>query len=201
MRPSRKTNEEHHKSRAKMLAVANSASKNDDPYYCGLRARVPNFVNGKQGQQQGQGQQMKEVGGKPNSKSSNSKKGNGNQSALSPPPPSRSTPNLQNLAQLPGAAPPFWWHSRLYPDSGIGASSPSTASGQSGYPPPMAFHRVNEMPSYHYPGRMGNRGYGTPVKPGQSASMFQPQQPQAVLASGTTTLHSHRPAIFRTGWE
>ena len=28
MRPSRKTNEEHHKSRAKMLAVANSASKN-----------------------------------------------------------------------------------------------------------------------------------------------------------------------------
>ena len=28
MRPSRKTTEEHHKSRAKMLAVANSASKN-----------------------------------------------------------------------------------------------------------------------------------------------------------------------------
>ena len=23
-----------------------------------------------------------------------------------------------NLAQLPGAAHPFWWHSRLYPDSG-----------------------------------------------------------------------------------
>jgi len=199
MRPSRKTNEENHRSRAKMLAVANSASKNDDPYYCGLRARVPNFVNGKQQGQHQQGPPMKEMG-KPNSKSSNSKKGHGNQSALSPPPPSRSTPNLQNLAQLPGAAPPFWWHSRLYPDSGIGASSPSTASGQSGYPPPMAFHRVNEMPSYHYPGRMGNRGYGTPVKP-QSASMFHPQQPQAVLASGTTTLHSHRPAIFRNGWE
>jgi len=210
MRPSRKTTDEHHKNRAKMLAVANSASKNDDPYYCGLRARVPNF-HGKPPQQQQQQQQpppqqvqqMKE-GGKPNSKSSNSKHysrgGHGNQSALSPPPPSRSTPNLQNLAQLPGAAPPFWWHSRLYPDSGIGASSPSTASGQSGYPPPLAFHRVNEMPSYHYPGRMGNRGYGTPIKP-QSASMFQPQQPQAVLASGTTTLHSHRPAIFRNGWE
>ena len=91
----------------------------DDPYYCGLRARVPNFVNGKQQQQPQQGQPMKE-GGKPNSKSSNSKKGHGNQSTLSPPPPSRSTPNLQNLAQLPGAAPPFWWHSRLYPDSGIG---------------------------------------------------------------------------------
>ena len=105
-----------------LIANLTTSFFSDDPYYCGLRARVPNFVNGKQGQQQGQGQpgQMKEGGGKPNSKSSNSKKGNGNQSALSPPPPSRSTPNLQNLAQLPGAAPPFWWHSRLYPDSGIG---------------------------------------------------------------------------------
>ena len=97
----------------------------DDPYYCGLRARVPNFVNGKQQQQQqGQpGHSQGKDGGKPNSKSSNSKnhtRGN-NPSALSPPP-SRSTPNLQNLAQLPGAAPPFWWHSRLYPDSGIGGN-------------------------------------------------------------------------------
>lgn len=108
MRPSRKTVEEQSKSRAKMMAVANAASKNDDPYYCGLRARVPNFVNGKQ---QGKGQS--------NAKSSNSKHHSKGSSALSPPP-SRSTPNLQNLAQLPGAAPPFWWHSRLYPDSGIG---------------------------------------------------------------------------------
>jgi len=107
---------------------------------------VPNFVNGQQ--QPGQGRIQGKEGGKPNSKSSNSRhsKGNNPSSALSPPP-SRSTPNLQNLAQLPGAAPPFWWHSRLYPDSGIGASSPSTASGQSGYPPPLAFHRVNEMPA------------------------------------------------------
>jgi hypothetical protein len=198
MRPSRKTAEDMHKSRAKMYAVANAATKNDDPYYCGLRARVPNFVNGKHQQQQ----QSKEA--KPNKASSNMKKA-AHVGVLSPPPqsrnqnqpPSRSTPNLQNIAQLPGAAPPFWWHSRLYPDSGIGASSPSTTSGQSGYPPPHMAFRVNELPSYHYPGRMGNRGYGN-VK--QTASMFQPQ-PQAVLATGTTTLHSHRPAIFRTGWE
>ena len=93
----------------------------DDPYYCGLRARVPNFVNGQQ--QPGQGRIQGKEGGKPNSKSSNSRhsKGNNPSSALSPPP-SRSTPNLQNLAQLPGAAPPFWWHSRLYPDSGIGGN-------------------------------------------------------------------------------
>jgi hypothetical protein len=187
MRPSRKSAEEHSKSRAKMLAVANAASKNDDPYYCGLRARVPNFVNGKQ--HNPKESKVTSSGNKSNSKV---------KSALSPPP-SRSTPNLQNLAQLPGAAPPFWWHSRLYPDSGIGASSPSTVSGQSGFPPPHMAYRVNELPNYHYPGRMGNRGYGN-VK--QSASMFQPQpQPQAVLATGTTTLHSHRPAIFRTGWE
>eukprot|EP00093_Oithona_nana_P007233 07233.XXX_367546_381427_1 [CDS] Oithona nana genome sequencing. len=200
MRPSRKTTEEHNKSRAKMMAVANLASKNDDPYYCGLRARVPNFVNDKKGggsgmkEERGGNERGNNMYHHGNSNTKPRSKTRGGNNPLSPPP-SRSTPNLQNLAQLPGAAPPFWWHSRLYPDSGIGASSPSSASGQSGYPP-MAF-RVNELPSYHYPGRMGNRGYGN-VK--GSASMFQ-APPQAVLATGTTTLHSHRPAMFRTGWE
>lgn len=140
MRPSRKSAEEHNKSRAKMMAAANAASKNgksttrpllaafhsfsssffsDDPYYCGLRARVPNFVNGKQQESRSGG-----VAGtsKPLKASSNSKHLRNHHGALSPPPPSRSTPNLQNLAQLPGAAPPFWWHSRLYPDSGIGGN-------------------------------------------------------------------------------
>ena len=139
------------------------SSTPDDPYYCGLRARVPNFVNGNH----------------PGNTTTNKKEKNNNAKAskkaamgttLSPPSPSRSTPNLQSLAQLPGAAHPFWWHSRLYPDSGMGgmllsfikadmamfifrrrastkpsfppsfsaASSPSAASGQSGYPP-MAF--------------------------------------------------------------
>lgn len=174
MRPSRKIAEE--KTRAKMLEASQN---NDDPYYCGLRARVPNFVNGSNSKPT-----------KDPKKPINNKKGSSN-NPLSPPP-SRSTPNLPSLAQLPGAAPPFWWHSRLYPDSGIGASSPSTTSGQSAYP--MAF-RTNDLPSYHYPGRMGNRGYGN-VK----AAAYPPHH-QAVLATGTTTLHSHRPAIFRTGWE
>ena len=80
----------------------------DDPYYCGLRARVPNFVNGKQTKHDTNRKPMQ-----------NPKKGSSN--PLSPPP-SRSTPNLPSLAQLPGAAPPFWWHSRLYPDSGIGGN-------------------------------------------------------------------------------
>ena len=34
------------------------------------------------------------------------------------------------------------------------ASSPSTASGQSGYPPPMAFHRVNGNPKIMFPTTM-----------------------------------------------
>ena len=65
------------------------------------------------------------VNGKvPTKESSNSRRPNpkmkpGSSNPLSPPP-SRSTPNLPSLAQLPGAAPPFWWHSRLYPDSGLG---------------------------------------------------------------------------------
>ena len=37
MRPSRKSAEEHSKSRAKMLAVANAASKNGTSYYRNIR--------------------------------------------------------------------------------------------------------------------------------------------------------------------
>ena len=44
------------------------------------------------------------------------------QKGMRSPGPSRSVPNLQLLGQpspvqLPGAANPFWWHSRLYPDA------------------------------------------------------------------------------------
>ena len=82
----------------------------DDPYYCGLRARVPNFVNGSNSKPT-----------KDSKKPITNNKNKGSSNPLSPPP-SRSTPNLPSLAQLPGAAPPFWWHSRLYPDSGIGGN-------------------------------------------------------------------------------
>ena len=110
----------------------------DDPYYCGLRARVPNFVNDKKGGggERGASGMTKEERGHNNMHhhgNSNTKprsKPRGGNNPLSPPP-SRSTPNLQNLAQLPGAAPPFWWHSRLYPDSGIGGKD--NQSNQSPY--------------------------------------------------------------------
>jgi len=93
--------------RKSAAAVNNNSSSGDDPYYCGLRARVPNFSKQKADKATRRSQPRA-------------------------PPPSRSVPNLQALAaqppphyspaargppQLPGAAPPFWWHSRLYPDA------------------------------------------------------------------------------------
>ncbi|XP_059086205.1 uncharacterized protein LOC131882930 isoform X2 [Tigriopus californicus] len=105
IRPSRKSEEKrkHHES-------------GDDPYYCGLRARVPNFGNGPTGT-------TKKEGKKERNSSKNA--------VRSPPPPSRSVPNLQNIAQLPGTAHPFWWHSRLYPEApgmGVQASGKMTKS-------------------------------------------------------------------------
>ena len=100
----------------------------DDPYYCGLRARVPNFVNDKKGggsgmkEERGGNERGNNMYHHGNSNTKPRSKTRGGNNPLSPPP-SRSTPNLQNLAQLPGAAPPFWWHSRLYPDSGIGGKT------------------------------------------------------------------------------
>ncbi|CAB4065198.1 unnamed protein product [Lepeophtheirus salmonis] len=100
----------------------------DDPYYCGLRARVPAYVQ----------QSVK----KDKQSKTNNSNSNNNCLGVRSPVPSRSTPNLQNLAQLPGAHP-FWWHSRLYPE--------------------------NELSSYHYPGRMRNQGYRNSMPPPISA--------------------------------
>ncbi|TRY72070.1 hypothetical protein TCAL_05410 [Tigriopus californicus] len=137
IRPSRKSEEKrkHHES-------------GDDPYYCGLRARVPNFGNGPTGT-------TKKEGKKERNSSKNA--------VRSPPPPSRSVPNLQNIAQLPGTAHPFWWHSRLYPEApGMG-----------------------DITNYHYPGRMapGNRGYRSAFL-GPPQTPQQPHRQQAVFRTG-----------------
>ncbi len=77
----------------------------DDPYYCGLRARIPNFVKRK----------------KKSSDSSGSSK-------LSSKMPSMTTSSsLINLGKAPqpqqhqqqqmASHHPFWWHSRLYSDN------------------------------------------------------------------------------------
>jgi hypothetical protein len=107
-----------------LLMPCDFSRAGDDPYYCGLRARVPNFAKNKEmamasykemamASSSGGGGGRK---GMPSSSSSSSLMQKGFKSPL----PSRSVPNLQALqpqSQLPPAANPFWWHSRLYPDA------------------------------------------------------------------------------------
>ena len=74
----------------------------DDPYYCGLRARIPNFVKKKK-------------------KTDSSKQNKGGSGPGMPP--ANAMMNLglgKGQPPMPAPAPPhhpFWWHSRLYTDS------------------------------------------------------------------------------------
>ena len=92
-----------------------------------MRARVPNFVsngstpngfnnNNNGNKKSAMGGATKEnyhqMNGGVKGKLARNSQQNGSPSSMSN---SNSAPNL---AQLPGAAHPFWWHSRLYPDSG-----------------------------------------------------------------------------------
>lgn len=99
-----------HNSRKENSNKKSSKKTGDDPYYCGLRARIPNFVKKK-----------KKLEPKQSSK------------ILSPPPLQSSKGPLShsNLA-----AHPFWWHSRLYSEStpqySLGTSTnPGGGSGDS----------------------------------------------------------------------
>eukprot|EP00095_Tigriopus_kingsejongensis_P003377 maker-scaffold153_size302544-snap-gene-2.16 protein:Tk03377 transcript:maker-scaffold153_size302544-snap-gene-2.16-mRNA-1 annotation:"hypothetical protein DAPPUDRAFT_245213" len=75
-----------------MKKTKNVDKRGDDPYYCGLRARIPNFVRSKAG------------GG---TKGKSSKKLDKNRSHSEGP--------LSLPPQIPSH--PFWWHSRLYNDT------------------------------------------------------------------------------------
>ena len=83
---------------------SNKADKNNGGMGMGMGGSNGNVMQQQQQQQQ-------------HPTSSLLNRGLGGGSAKSPMP-SRSVPNLQNIAQLPGAAHPFWWHSRLYPEAG-----------------------------------------------------------------------------------
>lgn len=170
-----------------------NSDKQDDPYYCGMRARVPNFVsNGPSNGFNNNGNKKSAMAG---AKENNYQMNGGVKGKLARnsqqngPPSSMSNSNsAPNLAQLPGAAHPFWWHSRLYPDSG--ASTSPMSNGHNGFPmaTPIAFRTsAADLSNYHYPGR--NRGYhlgGGPVS--------------SPITGGVTT-GGHRPQVFRTGWE
>jgi hypothetical protein len=171
--------------------------KQDDPYYCGMRARVPNFVsngstpngfnnNNNGNKKSAMGGATKEnyhqMNGGVKGKLARNSQQNGSPSSMSN---SNSAPNL---AQLPGAAHPFWWHSRLYPDSG--ASTSPMSNGHNGFPmaTPIAFRTsAADLSNYHYQGRTrGYLGGGGPVS--------------SPVTGGVTT-GPHRPTVFRTGWE
>ena len=82
-----------------------------------MRARVPNFANGtsngfNNNNKNSKKENLYKMNGGVKGKLARNSQQNGSPSSMSN---SNSAPNL---AQLPGAAHPFWWHSRLYPDSG-----------------------------------------------------------------------------------
>jgi len=123
-------------------------STGDDPYYSGLRARIPNFVKRKKKSS--------------DSSSSNSKIGG---SKMTPnQPPVSSSASMMNLgvsgyhgANKSGGQPqmnsshPFWWHSRLYSDSaGQYSLGPPTAAPGGGPADnhPRVHHPLNSMMPY-----------------------------------------------------
>ena len=73
----------------------------DDPYYCGLRARIPNFVKKKK---KSDGSKTKGPMGPPTTAMMNMGLGG---------------PGKTQPTAMPSAPPhhPFWWHSRLYTDN------------------------------------------------------------------------------------
>jgi hypothetical protein len=84
---------------------ANSTFPADDPYYCGLRARIPNFVKSKSKKKAGAPQQTMPTGAGAKEAMGKAKPGD---------------VMLTGPVSLPPQIPshPFWWHSRLYNDPG-----------------------------------------------------------------------------------
>jgi len=142
----------------------------DDPYYCGFSARVPNFVQQSQQKQtkaveKPSPPKQREVRG-PKYREPGVLGGSSTQNFAA----SQSAPNLAQIPQVQ----PFWWHSRLYPDSSAGAK------GHSGFQPAYYDRHLpftytpNEFSSFQFSTQTG-LGNHTPVatrhnkKKGQSS--------------------------------
>jgi len=93
-------------------------STGDDPYYCGLRARIPNFVKKKK---KSDGSKTKGPMGPPTTAMMNMALGG---------------PGKTQPTAMPSAPPhhPFWWHSRLYTDNSGQYSLGSPAGQDRGHP-------------------------------------------------------------------
>jgi len=156
------------RSRVKLLKKAEDKRRNDDPYYCGFSARVPTFNN-------------KKV---PQRERAASRDVPSRTRLLSPQRPSA------NISQLPGpSSSPFWWQSRLYPDSGIGELSSSTSAGS----PSMSQYRgvASQL-------RNGGVAFRT-----QELSSFQEGKGKGGrIGEYRNQYHGGgRPSLFRQGWE
>jgi len=190
--------------RPRLSRKPENKDKQDDPYYCGMRARVPNFVSaGKGGQGGKSGSGGVGNGWQHGAAAAVAAKENHHQMAAGVKARINSKQNAQqqqmhnsssapNLAQLPGAAPPFWWHSRLYPEAGPAgipgqAGGPQPAVSQFSVNSPLAFRTsAADLSNYHFGRPRGGGGGG-----GYQAALLNP---------GLGAM-PHRPAMFRTGWE
>jgi len=150
------------RSRARLLKKAEEKRRNDDPYYCGFSARVPAFNNKKVPRERAASRDVV-----------------GRQRMLSP--------QRGNVTQLPGpSSNPFWWQSRLYPDSGIGDLS----SGASASSPAMSNFR----------GNIGSqlRNGGMAFRTQELSSFHEGKKGRDHRNYFTSTA---RPSLFRQGWE
>lgn len=106
-------------------------SSGDDPYYCGLRARIPNFVKSRK--------KKLEEKAKKETQSKESQILPGKE--LHPPQPGQQrilpAPTLNSMGGVHGGVTstnPLWWHSRLYSDLGhLGSLGTDPSSSSSNY--------------------------------------------------------------------
>jgi len=151
------------RNRARLLKKAEEKRRNDDPYYCGFSARVPQFNNKKVPRERAASRDVV-----------------GRQRMLSP-------ARGNNVSQLPGPSlNPFWWQSRLYPDSGIGELSSGASAGS----PAMSNFRGNIGSQL----RNGGMAFRT-----QELSSFHDGKKGRDYRSYFAT--QPRPSLFSQGWE
>lgn len=156
------------RSRARILKKSEDKRNDDDPYYCGFSARVPTFNNKKVPRERAASRDVE----------------GSRQCYLSP---QRGGGN-----QLPGPNP-YWWQSRLYPDSGIGEIS----SGASASSPALS----NFRPS---PGAIGSqhlRNGGMAFRTQELSSFHEGQGGKKGRDYRSHFATTARPSLFRQGWE
>jgi len=154
------------RSRARIIKKSEDKRfNNDDPYYCGYSARVPTYTNKKQTRERAASREV--VGSRPRMLS-----------------PQRGVPVQSNPN-------PYWWQSRLYPDSGIGEIS----SGGSASSPALS----NLRPSAGAPGQLRNGGMV--LRTQELSSFHEGQRGKKGRDYRSHFATTERPSLFRQGWE